>query len=158
MAATTADRTNATTYTNDAIPFPVAASTTVYAYENVGINTSGGNSGYITPISAIANLYWIGYALYQGNNSAGAAGAVYTPVVLLGNGPDNGLFLMDCTNAQTTTWLGQIVYFTDDHTVGLSGANSVIAGMVVQILGGINTNGVITGASNVVVNSGRRAL
>jgi hypothetical protein len=129
------------TYTLDAIPFPVAADTTIYENENTGINSSG----YAVPMSDSAAIVFQGYALEEADNS-GANGAINVPVNLICSGEDGRLYMFNTVSA-TQAWVGTLVYFTTDNSAGQSSVHSNVAGMVVQILS----------SSQIVVDTFRRS-
>lgn len=113
----------------DAPLFPVAASTHIYLYESVCVNSSG----YLVPASDTAGLSFQGMALQEADNSSGSNGTIQCPVSF----PDvrDGFRQYDASGA-VQSWVGQLVYFYDDHTAALTGSVShqILIGMCVQVL------------------------
>lgn len=140
MAQSTSSPTNPT-YAADAPPFKLAANAIIYADENVGLNASG----YLVPMSDVAAILFMGYALLGNDNTGGSNGALSVPVNLIGAGSEGQLYQFDCTGA-TQAWVGTIVYFTDDHTVAASSSHSNVAGLVI----------VFTNSTDVIVDVTRR--
>ena len=127
----TADLTP-TTLTMDQLLFPVAGSTTIYDYENTGVNASG----FAVPMSDSAAIVFQGYAGLQANNSAGGNGAISVPVTPLGVGAsgENRFYIFNATGA-TQAWVGTLALFTTDNSVANSGTSHAnVAGMIVQLI------------------------
>lgn len=121
--------------------FPVAGTTHIWQYSQVGTNASG----YLVPVADTAGIVPFGYAETETNNT-GSNGAASCPVQLYGFGVDSSLWVYN-TSGATQAWVGTLVYFTDPQTVAASSSNSIVAGLVTQYLS----------ATQVVVNSARRS-
>lgn len=131
MGQSTADLTP-TSLTMDELLFPVAGTTTIYAYENTGVNSSG----YAVPMSDTAALVYMGVAGLQANNSAGSNGSASVPVTPPGTG-ETGInrFLIFNAVSATQAWVGQLGLFAFDNAVAVSGtSHSNVAGLIVQWL------------------------
>lgn len=122
---------------------PLAASTTIYKGVMVGSNAAG----YFVPLANTAGLNFRGIAATGSDNSAGSTGATsceYYPADRLGN------IIIDATNPDQS-WVGQLVYASDDHTGALSTSNSVLIGCVEKVIK--------TGTSGrILVNPNRRVV
>ena len=136
MAASTSARTNTASRRIATQLFPVAASTTIYGGCYVSINSSG----YAILTATTASSKPIGLASSAGaNNSAGSNGDIYVEVQLFG--PNLQYIELDAVSP-AQSWVGGLVYFTDDHTAATSGSNSIVAGTVIEVLD-TTTNGKI---------------
>src|SRR5688572_6338665 len=103
------------------ISVPVTAATKVYAGSIASVL-----SGYLLPAAATANHRVMGIAMVQGDNTAGAAGAVGVQVM-------TGVFKVDndATNPVVQADVGKPCYVIDDHTVRTTGAATpIVAGIV----------------------------
>ena len=127
MAASTADLYPTNLSINGWTPFLVASTTQIYLNQLVGVNASG----YLLPMSDTAGLIFMG----QSNNNVlgGATNGTVSANVSPPEDPNVKYRIMDCTGA-AQSWVGSLVYFTDDHTVALSSTNSLAAGRVLQYL------------------------
>jgi len=127
MAASTSARSNTVSGHAAHLEMPVAASTTIYGGCWVNINSSG----YLILAGTTASSRLFGLnAASDVDNSAGANGALSANVQPIGN---NLRYADFDAVSPAQSWVGQIVYLTDDHTVAISGSNSIIAGMVVRV-------------------------
>jgi len=105
MAGLTKDR--ATPYRDGIeIDFPVAANTKIFAGSLVCSNTSG----YAVPAADAAGLKFLGVALEQMDNTAGANGAKTVRLRRTGN------FLFDAASI-SQSMVGSSMYVMDDHTI-----------------------------------------
>jgi hypothetical protein len=132
MAVATADLIESVTKVVSWIPYPIAASTQIWQYELVCVNSSG----YLVPASNTSGLIFAGYSITPGaqaNNLGGANGAFNVSVIPAGVGPDSIYYIMTASGA-TQSWVGSVVYFTDNATVALTATNSVKMGSVAQYI------------------------
>lgn len=122
MAALTKDR--ATQYREGVeIEYPVAASTKIYAGSLVCKNASG----YAVPGADTANFKFLGVAMEQVDNSAGANGDKTVRV------RRKGVFRFGASGMAITD-LDAAVYVSDDQTVAKTGTNSVACGKIVEFV------------------------
>ena len=108
----------------------VAASTKIWGGTMVALNASG----YAVPASATAGLKVVGRAFMAGSynvdNTAGIDGAL-TVEVELSKGVRGGQWFaydIDSGSPLTQALLLTDVFVADDHTVGASESNSIVAG------------------------------
>lgn len=125
MAASTADRTDLLQALVQYVNPPVAASTIIYSGTCVCVDSSGN----LNLAAATSGFLFLGLSDQHVDNSAGIAGAKSCRVT------PRGLIRYITLDAVSpaTSWIGQPVYFTDDHTVALSGSNSIKCGIVVDV-------------------------
>lgn len=127
MAAATKDRNGATESVHGVVvqqhDFPVAASTTIYAYTLVSFDAAG----YCVPAAdAAAQADKAVYlALEQADNQAGANGAKSVRCMILGTAN------MD-TGALTQASLGTTAHVLDDSTLATTSVNTRPIGRVVK--------------------------
>ncbi|MGQ9687283.1 MAG: hypothetical protein ACUVXF_00625 [Desulfobaccales bacterium] len=122
MAALTKDR--ATPYREGIeIEFPVAANTKIFS----GSLVSANSNGYAVPAADTAGHKFLGVALEQADNSAGANGAKKVRVRRA------GVFEFDALSI-TQAMVGAAMYVVDDHTVDdYSGpTNDIRVGILVK--------------------------
>lgn len=102
----------------------LAASTKIFAGNLVALNSSG----YAVNAANTAGLEVIGRAEESVDNSAGSAGDL--PITV-----KRGVFCYanSGTNALATAHLFKRAYVEDEATVGSTGSNKVVAGLVVDI-------------------------
>ncbi len=104
MSGLTRDR--ATAYREGVeVEFPVAASTKIYAGSMVCVNANG----YAVPAADTTGYRFVGVALEQQDNSAGADGAATVRL------RREGAFEFDAASI-TQAMVGQPMYAVDDHT------------------------------------------
>lgn len=104
MAALTRDR--ATSYREGIeLDFPVAASTKIYAGSLVCVNADG----YAVPAADTSGFIFVGVALEQVDNSAGANGAKSVRI------RREGVFEFDAASI-SQAMVGNPMYAVDDHT------------------------------------------
>ena len=127
-AASTADRFDIAKQLGPVyIEYDVAASTTLY--QGTLVCTDG--SGNLVQASDTASLLFAGMAQQAVDNSGGAAGAKTCRV----EPPQNlGVLELDAVSP-AKTWLGLLVYFSDDHTVALKATttNDIVVGRVIRV-------------------------
>jgi hypothetical protein len=115
MAALTADSqaTKQVALALGGLGIPVAASTKLYAGGMVAVNASG----YAVACSDAANLEFMGFCEAGVDNSGGNNG---DKVCQLTTRASNklGVVELDAVSPQQS-WVGQVLAFTDDHTVAL---------------------------------------
>lgn len=123
MAALTADRKRVATDALGGVPYPVAASTTIYAGACVCVNSSG----YAIAGSDTSGLRFVGIAVEQVDNSSGSNGDL--DVVCEFGQVERGLTAASMTQAT----VGAIAVISDDQTVttGTAATNDVRCGTVV---------------------------
>lgn len=129
MAQSTASRTGAVSRQIQSVPLPVKASNKIYQYTEVCVDANG----FAVMASDTSGLIHLGYSISPDvDNSAGSSGDKSVNVVL---NPLDRYREFDCSSA-TQAWVGDLVSFVDDHTVGLQAAqtNDICAGRVVQYL------------------------
>lgn len=122
MAALTKDR--ATPYRDGIeIEFPVAANGKIYAGSLVCANTSG----YAEPAADTAGFKFLGVALEQVDNTAGANGAKKVRL------RRTGVFEFDAASI-TQAMVGSSMYVVDDHTFddAAGPANDILVGILVK--------------------------
>ena len=122
MAGLTKDR--ATPYRDGIeIDFPVAANSKIYAGSLVCANTSG----YAVPAADTAGLKFLGVALEQEDNTAGANGAKTVRLRRTGN------FLFDAASI-SQSMVGSPMYVMDDHTIddAAGPTNDIRVGVLVK--------------------------
>lgn len=136
MTALAADRKTVSKYTERSFTAKVAASTIIYA----GALCARNAAGYIVPASDTAALLVVGVAQSSVDNSAGANGDLSVQCL-------TGVFkfknLVGTEVVQATMHKACMV--ADDQTVGVTGVNSIVAGIVDQI----DTDGVFVYVSGV---------
>ena len=126
MAASTADRFNMPTVAIQFFLYPVAASTTIYANCNVCTDTSG----YLHLAADTAGYKYVGISQGNFNNSGGSNGTISAKV----QPPTEIRYLEMDAVSPTIAWVTSPAYFTDDHTVAISGTtNSIQAGVIAGI-------------------------
>jgi hypothetical protein len=103
--------------------FKVKGSTHIFNGALVAVDSGG----YLVPAGATSGHKAIGRADQEVNNT-GADGAATCRVL-------QGVFKWDNSSgsAETQALVGAACYVEDDHTVGLSESNSIIAGIVIEI-------------------------
>ncbi len=104
--------------------YPIKAATKIYKGALVAIL---GSTGLLEPCGDTANQYFAGVAYEDGDNSAGAAGAVSARVTKMGS------FVYNCTGA-AQTWVGRNAMALDDNTVALTSTNSVQVGVITEFI------------------------
>lgn len=119
MSALAADR-DTTEYPRKKFVYPVAAATQIFAGSAVAINADG----FAVPVSDAAGLVFVGRALSNVNNT-GLDGAALIEV-------DLGVFDFDAST-QSQANVGDLVYFTDDHTVAATSDYKVLAGIITEV-------------------------
>ena len=122
MAALTKDR-DTVRKEGVEIPVPMAASTKVYAGSGVCTNATG----YAVPAVDTAAFFSAGVAQEQVDNSAGADGALNVRV------RRHGCHKFAASGI-TQADIGKKVYWVDDQTVALSTTNSVLAGVIDEVI------------------------
>ncbi|MCK4593362.1 hypothetical protein KAU45_02590 [bacterium] len=105
------------------LPFPVAASTTIYKGALVCVNSSG----YLVPADDASGLRFVGVARDGADNSSGSDGDVEIVVVTQGS------IVIKKSNAAAGD-VGESAYCSDDETVALSTINEVYAGLIVSVV------------------------
>ncbi len=128
MAASTTDRTNTASYAVASLDIPVASGAIVYGGCWAAINSSG--YSILAGNVASSRLYGLNSSR-RADNSAGANGAIDATIQPIGA---NLRFAEFDAVSPAQSWVGTIVFLTDDHTVATSSSNSVKAGMVVKVL------------------------
>jgi len=124
MAALTKDRP--TSYRKGVeLDFPVAAGAKIYAGSLVCANTSG----YVTPAADTAGLKFLGVALEQVDNTAGANGAKSVRV------RRTGVFEFAATSI-SQAMLGDPMYLVDDQTFddAAGTTNDIRAGVLMKYI------------------------
>jgi hypothetical protein len=125
MSALTKDR--ATAYRDGIeIDFPVAANTKIFAGSLVCVNSGG----YAVPGADSAGLKFMGVAMSQVDNSAGANGDKSLRV------RRSGAFEFDAASI-TQAMVGDPMYAVDDHTFDDAGGptNDIKVGVLVKYVG-----------------------
>jgi hypothetical protein len=105
------------------LPFPVAASTTIYKGALVCVNSSG----YLVPADDATDLRFVGVARDGADNSSGSNGDVEIVVVTQGS------IVVAKSNAAAGD-VGMSAYCSDDETVALSTVYEVYAGLIVSVV------------------------
>lgn len=105
------------------LPFPVAASTTIYKGALVCLN----GDGYLVPGADTAGLRFVGVARDGADNSSGGAGDKEVVVVTQGS-------IVAKKTSATVGDLGENAYLEDDETLALSTDNDVHAGLIVGVI------------------------
>ena len=103
----------------------VAASTIIYAGALVAVN----GNGLAVPASDTANLNVLGRAEHRADNSAGQDADIDIIV------RRNKAFLFDNDGSSPVLpgHIGKVVMVKDDHTIAASSANSIVAGMCLNV-------------------------
>jgi hypothetical protein len=105
------------------LPFPVAASTTIYKGALVCLN----GDGYLVSGADTAGLRFVGVARDGADNSTGSNGDKEVIVVTQGS-------IVVAKTSAAADDLGADALISDDETVALSTSNSVYAGLIVGIV------------------------
>lgn len=128
MAVSTAARYTTKSVAVRTINAELVASVAVYKGTCVAVFTGGANQGYHRMIADTANMRLVGLAelTATGGSANGDVSVPVQPLELLE-------YLELDAVSPGDTWVGQKVYFTDDHTVALTSTNSILAGRVVSV-------------------------
>lgn len=104
--------------------FPVNGGSHIYAGALVALDVTG----FLVPAAASANLTVIGRADEEKDNTGGQDADLYCRV-------QQGVYKWDndSGSAVTQALAGTVCYVKDDHTVGLSESNSIVAGIVLEL-------------------------
>jgi hypothetical protein len=125
MAASTANRYNMPTVAVQSFIYPVAV-TTIFANCNVCVDSSGN----LNMAADASGFKYVGVSQGYFNNSQGSPGAISAKVQPLS---EVKYLEMDAVNP-TNAWVGNNAFFTDDHTVAITGVTyNVSAGTIAGI-------------------------
>lgn len=128
--ALSANRSIKTAFAGDRYEYDVAAAKKIYQGALVGLHYV---TGYARPYE-LGDVF-VGIALYQADNSSGAAGAIRCTVVTRGRFRHTVYDAAGSAISLTRAYIGRCVYATDDGTIKLSGNALGYAGRIVAIDG-----------------------
>lgn len=126
MAQSTADRFDIPSVAAAKILYPVSAADTIFQGTMVAVAADG----FAVMVSDTAGLRLVGISERQVDNSGGADGDLDVPVQ-----PITALKYVELDAVTPLDlWVGDKVFFTDDHTVNIASGNSILAGRAQRIV------------------------
>ena len=138
MAASTQDRYDIESGFAAQPEYPMKASVTIYKGTCVQVDTTGASQGRASMCTNTANTTFVGVASRQADNSGGIIDAMKVPIQ-----PPQSLSILELdATSPDNTWIGQLLVFTDDHTVALTGSGAQ-CGRCIEV-NGTGTSGRVT--------------